>query len=173
MTTLFSCEIRSLTDEEVGLLEQHIAFDWANSKKHRERLDRQREGCAVYLVAWHDNLPVGHALIRWDGPTDHPIASKVGRCPDIEDLFISPDFRSRGIGSQLLDAVERLAKKRCYSQLGIGVDIDNPRARSLYERKGFKDAGFGEYRIRWPWTDREGQEQWAEENCNYLIKQLS
>ena len=172
MTTLSTFEIRPLAAEELGLLEQYIAFDWANSKKHRERLDRQREGRAVYLVAWHDNLPVGHALIRWDGPTDHPIASKVGRCPDIEDLFISPDFRSRGIGSQLLDAAERLARQKGYSQLGIGVDIDNPRARSLYERKGFKDTGLGEYRIRWPWNDRDGKEQWAEENCNYLIKPL-
>ena len=70
-----------MAEGEVRLLEQHIAFDWANSKKHRRRLDRQREGHAVYLVAWQEDLPVGHAFIRWDGPADHPIASKVDRCP--------------------------------------------------------------------------------------------
>ena len=173
LMTISSYEIKPLGEEEVELLYQHIAFDWANWKKHRQRLDRQREGHGVYLVAWDENLPVGHAFLRWDGPSDHPIASKLHGCPDIEDLFVSPDFRSRGIGSQLLNFAERLTKQKGYSQVSLGVDIDNPRARALYDRRGYGDAGFGVYKIRWRYSDRNGNEQWAEENCNYLIKPLS
>ena len=165
-------EIRPLANEEIGLLERHIDFDWAALHKHGERFVKQQAGEAVYLVAWHRDIPVGHALLRWNGPSDHPIVFRLDRCPDVEDLFVSPGYRSKGIGSRLLDTAESLAKQKGYSQLGIGVDIDNPSARSLYERKGFRDTGFGEYRISWPWTDKDGQERWAEENCNYLIKVL-
>ena len=65
-----------------------------------------------------------------------------------------------------------LAKEDGRSRIGLGVGIENPRARSLYELVGFQDAGFGEYQSRWPWIDRDGQQRWAEENCHYLIKQL-
>ena len=165
-------DIRPLVAEEIELVERHINFDWANSRKHHQRLVKQEEGKGVYLVAWHENLPVGHALVRWDGPTDHPIASKLEGCPDIEDLFAHPDYRSMGVGSQLLQHAETLAAQEGCARIGLGVDVDNPRARTLYERMGFEDTGFGEYKIRWLWTDKDGQTRWAEENCNYLIKKL-
>ena len=92
-------EIRPLAGEEIGLLEQHVAF--GPPEKHRERFARQRKGTVVYLVAWRENLPVGHALLKWDGSTDEPMASELDSCPDTEDLFVSPNHRSRGIGSQL------------------------------------------------------------------------
>ena len=172
-TTSSKYEIRPLSsEEELILLEQHIDFDWASSKKHRKRFDRQQEGHAVYLVAWDEGLPVGHAFVKWDGSSDQPIASKVGRCADIEDLFVRHDWRSKGVGSQMLDRASTLAKREGYSRIGLGVDVDNPRARSLYERKGFADSGLGEYRTKWPWTDKDGQERWAEENCHYLIREL-
>ena len=172
MTTLSNYAIRPLGNEELGLLEQHIAFDWANLKKHRQRLDAQREGKAVYLVAWDGKLPVGHALLKWDGADDPPIADKVRGCPDIEDVFVCPDFRSRGVGTRLLNAAERTARQRGYARVGLGVNIDNTRARGLYDRRGYRDAGLGEYQIRWKYTDRNGEEQWAEECCNYLIKDI-
>ena len=154
------------------LLEQHIAFDWAALDKHRKRLRMQEEDNAVYLVAWHVRLPIGHAFVKWDGPIDHPIVSRLDGCPDVEDLFVSPNLRSRGVGSRLLDAAERLVNQKGYSQIGLGVDAGNARARALYNRRAYKDAGFEEYTIRWQYVDRDGKEQWAVENCNYLIKRL-
>lgn len=163
-------EIRPLARMEVSLLEQHMAF--GPPEKHRERFARQRKGTVVYLVAWRENLPVGHALLKWDGSTDEPMASKLDSCPDIEDLFVSPDYRSRGIGSQLMDAVENLARQQGYSRVGLGVGVENVRARSLYERRGYKTLAFGEYRESGRYVDRDGREQSWEEDCIYLIKQL-
>ncbi|MBL7063989.1 MAG: GNAT family N-acetyltransferase [Anaerolineae bacterium] len=163
-------EIRPLAGEEIGLLEQHVAF--GPPEKHRERFARQRKGTVVYLVAWRENLPVGHALLKWDGSTDEPMASELDSCPDTEDLFVSPDHRSRGIGSQLMDAVENLTRQQGYSRVGLGVGVENVRAHSLYERRGYEASGFGEYRERGCYVDRDGREQSWEEDCIYLIKQL-
>ena len=66
-----------------------------------------------------------------------------------------------------------LAKQNGYLRIGLGVGIDNARARSLYVRRGYEDAGFGGYRTGGCYIDRNGREQSWEEMCNYLIKELA
>lgn len=165
-------EIRPLVEHELALLEQHIGFDWASARRHRDRLARQREGKVVYFVAWLGDLPVGHGLLKWEGSEDEPIASGLDRCPNVEDLFVIPDQRSRGIGSQLLGRAERLAVRHGFPQIGLSVAVDNPRARSLYERRGYKDAGFSQYETRWSYLDREGRERQVRDLSYYLVKRL-
>ena len=165
-------EIRPVAQDELGLLERQIGFDWAALGKHRERFARQQEGKVVYLVGWMGKLPVGHALVQWKGTTDDPMRSQLDHVPNLEDLFVAPAYRSRGVGSQLLDASEALTKRKGYSRIGLGVAVDNPRARSLYELQGYEDAGFGEYTTGGLYVDRDGQEKTWEEVCRYLIKQL-
>ena len=165
-------DIRPIAEEEVALLERHINYDWAASGKHSERLLRQQEGRAVYLVAWHADLPIGHALVKWDGSDEEGVSSQLHGCPDIEDLFVVPDHRSRGVGSLILGHAESLALHRGCPQIGLGVDVDNPRGRCLYELRGYRDAGFGELRTSWYYLDRDGRRRRATEVYNYLVKPL-
>ncbi|HYO87077.1 MAG TPA: GNAT family N-acetyltransferase [Candidatus Limnocylindrales bacterium] len=58
----------------------------------------------------------------------------------MDGIVVDPQSRSMGVGSQLLDAVVELAKQRGYEQVRLDVVDTNPRARSLYERKGFVAA---------------------------------
>ena len=164
--------IMPIAKEDVPQLERHINFDWAAFGKNAERCIKQEEGDVTYLLAWLEDLPVGHALIEWDGPDAEPMASQLLSCPEIEDLFVVPKYRQVRVGSLMLDHAESLAIQRGYIQIGLGVSIDNPRARHLYERKGYQDAGFGEYTSSWFYLDRDGQEQRATEVCNYLVKRL-
>ena len=162
-------QIRPLSEDEVGFLEQ---CSRRPPGMHRDRLARQQEGKVVYLVAWHEGRPVGHVLLEWAGTASEPMASHLKRCPELSDLFVVPEYLSRGIGAQLMEAVESLVRRQGYSQVGLGVAIDNPRARSLYERRGYGDSGLGEYSIRWTLLDEDGQERRMEEVCVYLVKPL-
>ncbi len=54
----------------------------------------------------------------------------------------------------------------------MGVAIDNPHAKALYERLGYRDSGMGEYVSRWSYFDRDGREYWHEETCTYLVRDL-
>lgn len=165
-------EVRPLAEAEVALVERHLGLDWGYPDKHRQRLALQRRGELVYLIAWHQGAPVGHVMLRWSGAPDPPVASRLRDCPDIEDLFVLPQHRSRGIGSRLLDHAEGLARAQGYAQVGLGVGVDNPRARALYERRGYRDAGFGQYTVAGWYLDRDGVEKRWQETCNYLVKAL-
>ena len=98
-----------------------------------------------------------------------PMQSLLADCPDLQDAFVVPQYRSKGIGSRLLDAAELLVKQPGYARMGLGVAVDNPRARALYERLGYEDAS---YATGGRYFDRDGHEQTWEEICNYLIKKI-
>ena len=164
-----SVTIKALEEDEIPLLAQHIRRP---HQMHRERFALQQEGHALYLVAWQEDVPVGHVLLEWTGTTTMPIAALVEHCPNIADLFVCPEHRSRGIGSRLLAVVESLVQQHGYPQVGLGVAIDNVRARALYERCGYQDAGFAAYPLEWVGVDEQGHEQLRTEICIYLIKPL-
>ncbi len=72
----------------------------------------------------------------------------------------------------LLDAAITAAREAGYTQLGLGVAVDNPGAMRLYERKGFQDSGIGEYTTGGSYLDREGTVQTWQEICTYRIRLL-
>lgn len=170
---LVAVRITPITEEEVAVVEEHIAFDWGAPQKHMERLTRQEKGDAVYLVAWDEELPVGHLLLKWRGTSDDPLAPDIKDCPDLEDLFVIPNHRSSGIGSRLLECAEQAAGGRGNTRIGLGVGVDNPRARRLYLRLGYRETGTGRYETGGVYIDRDGSEKSWSEVCVYLIKHLN
>jgi ribosomal protein S18 acetylase RimI-like enzyme len=65
---------------------------------------------------------------------------------DVPELAIgvAAEARGRGIGGALLDALLALAREHGFRALSLAVDRQNPAARRLYERKGFRDAGISD-----------------------------
>jgi len=55
----------------------------------------------------------------------------------ISNLIVDPRFQGHGLGTRLLEHLESEALSRGFSQMSIGVDAPNVRARSLYERHGY------------------------------------
>jgi len=168
-----SIAIRPLAStEEVRGLDRSLAD--ASPEKHRRRLEQQQQGRVTYLVAWEGTRPVGHVLVRWDGPTAEPMASAYPGCPQLEDFFVDAGYRGRRIGLRLLGAAEQQARLRGCRWIGLSVGLTPSfdRARSLYARSGYRKAGFAPYYEGWWVRDEQGRRQWWEEACEYLIKDL-
>lgn len=67
----------------------------------------------------------------------------------LEDVFVDPSMRSRGIGAKLVQAVMREARRRgCYKLIATGR-FGRPHVRRLYESLGFRVHG-REFRIDFP-----------------------
>jgi GNAT superfamily N-acetyltransferase len=165
-------EIRPLVEEELGIVEGLLNFDWGNSQKHAKRLEMQQCDELIYLIAWVEGQAVGHAVLEWAGKVHVALAHKIRNCPNIDDLFVHPEHWSKGVGSQLLERAQDMAVSRGYRCVGLGVAVDNHRARTLYNRLGYIEVGVGEYVDRWQYTDKDGQQVWHQEFCHYLVKSL-
>ena len=96
----------------------------------RESLFGERRGAEV-LIACCKGAPAGFALFF------HSFSTFLGR-PGIylEDLYVKPEFRGRGIGRALLTHLARLAKERGCGRLEWAVLDWNEPAVKLYKSIG-------------------------------------
>ena len=100
--------VRALLPDELVLVEELLPSQ--DRDVHARRLNSQRSGSATYFIAWLGDRPVGHTLVRWGGSGNPLLATPGGPGPVhpyIEGLAVHPAFRSRKIGSQIIEAAER------------------------------------------------------------------
>ena len=55
----------------------------------------------------------------------------------VDGIFVADSHRGRGVGSALIEALAREALSRGLARVRLDVTHENPRARALYERRGF------------------------------------
>jgi GNAT superfamily N-acetyltransferase len=96
----------------------------------RESLFGPRPACEV-LIASHDGLPAGFALFF------HNYSTFLGR-PGLylEDLFVLPERRGKGIGKALLERLAALAVERGCGRLEWSVLDWNTPAIDFYKKLG-------------------------------------
>jgi GNAT superfamily N-acetyltransferase len=162
--------VRQASPQDLSALERELPM--ATPSRHRECLEMQAEGVITYLVAWCDESPVGHGLIHWPGPREPAVAASLPRCPEIYNLGVREPLRSRGIGTRLVRALERLASERGKRRVGLGVALANSRARALYERLGYRDVGVPAYVDRWRRADASGAVRIQEDPTVFLVREL-
>src|ERR1022692_3556307 len=94
-------------------------------------------------------------------------------CPEINGLAVWPTgLRSHGIGTAIIGAAEALARERGRSQIGLGVDDDNPRAAALYLRLGYQETG-RRYLDRYYYLDDNGHRHDVADPARFLVKNLT
>ncbi len=92
------------------------------------------------LALDHDGHPVGAAW--WHFP-DCPLVVTPDGAPVPELVVaVTPEYRGRGVGRCLLDALTTRAAEHGYDRLALNVHIRNPATR-LYSRAGFVVAEKG------------------------------
>jgi len=110
-----------------------IAYDDAEpAEAGFERLLDSEETEIYLLVA--DGDEIGYLLLR-EG--DHP-SRTYSEYLDLVDLYVAPDHRDSGHGSDALDAVERLARDRGVDYVEVSCEWVNDGARRFYEDNGFE-----------------------------------
>ncbi len=117
----------------------------AATLRHRvvvaDRMERQRRDECLYLVAWVAGNPVGQALLHRRRPPALCVAHPLDALPYLEDVFVVPECRNRGIGTALLEAAERAAAFHGDPGVSLAVSTGNSGAQRLYARLGYVDAG--------------------------------
>jgi GNAT superfamily N-acetyltransferase len=108
----------------------------------------------------------------WLAPADEELPrQRYPGVPFVNALHVNDTMRRKGIASKLLIELEKEASKRGKSQLAVGVEPDNPPARELYEKLGFKYEG-SQYQSCWDEPTAEGDTKRVCVDTMLMIKDL-
>ncbi|WP_339308664.1 GNAT family N-acetyltransferase [Paenibacillus sp. FSL R5-0519] len=124
----------------------------------KERMERHE---SVILVAETDvesdqgkgdcnGMPSSHGLSCTGFVQLYPSFSSVSMGPIwvLNDLFVHPDFRQKGIARKLLQAAKQLASERRILRISLSTELSNTQAQALYESEGYaQDTKFMYYEI--------------------------
>ena len=115
-----------------------------NMEKHAELAERflsaLRSGNRLTWVYERDGAFLGEiSLVLEQNDPDYTIP---GRRIYVSRLIVKPEERRKGIGRALTEFAVNKAAEMGYSELSIGVDIDNYPALRLYWEAGFREIIF-------------------------------
>jgi ribosomal protein S18 acetylase RimI-like enzyme len=123
--------------------EEHTAHDrvyatapGAEKTMRRFLADVANSGYSFLFVAVAGGRTVGFISgeLRQGSPTFLPKT-----WASVDDVFVEPDYRNRGMGRALLQSVEAWAKERDADGVSLQVAAANTRGRKFYEDLGFRE----------------------------------
>ena len=130
--------------------------DYLNVLEEVVKLEDSQYSYRNALVAEADGVPAG-AVVGYDGGRLHPrrqqTLSVIHRYNPtlvmaedeteagefyLDSLAVWPEFRGRGIGQALLEALREEAFRAGFPCVGLLLDFENPKAERLYTSLGFE-----------------------------------
>jgi GNAT superfamily N-acetyltransferase len=119
----------SLLDEELAKRdgEEHAFYDQFN----------KIESIKNVIVAYADLEPVAAGAFKKFSPT----------VVEIKRMFVTPDFRGKGIAFQILHKLEKWAAESGYSDCVLETGKKQPEAIALYKKSGYMIIpNYGQYK---------------------------
>jgi ribosomal protein S18 acetylase RimI-like enzyme len=123
--------------------EEHTAHDriyetapGAEKTMRRFLVDVANSGYSFLFVAAAGDRTVGFISgeLRQGSPTFLPRT-----WASVDDIFVEPEYRNRGMGSALLQSVRDWAQERGADGISLQVAAANARGRKFYEDLGFRE----------------------------------
>ena len=144
MVELVSAELERDRDELIAINVEYLS--WVGEELHRSfAIDLAALAgmpIADYVVATIDKVidPRGaFYLLRVDGALAgmggwRPLEDGVA---EIKRMYVAPALRRRGLGWQLLEALETKARQLGYARIRLDTGARQPHVRAMYERAGY------------------------------------
>lgn len=150
------------------------ALEWEGQYAHFRRLydAAYRTTQNGKGLMWVADLPgegiIGQAFVQFFASRSE-LADGINRAY-IYAIRVRPAYRGMGVGSYLMNVVEGDLSERGFHTVTLNVAQDNPDARRLYERMGYRviasDPG------RWSYIDHNGQRQQVNEPAWRMEKSI-
>jgi ribosomal protein S18 acetylase RimI-like enzyme len=87
----------------------------------------------VWLICDQEK-PVGYAVLTYGFSLESH-----GRDALIDEIYVAPDYRSRGIGRWIVQQMEAEARALGAARIYLEVERPNSRAQAFYRQLGFED----------------------------------
>lgn len=140
MTTTIDIDLRPAHPDEVDHL---VAYSRAMNAEDGHPVDSRAEAAMVVLLSRpelgqalmieHDDKIVGSIILCFGFSIEFGGVDAI-----IDEFYVEPNYRGRGIGRAAMDALEDWAERSSIVALHLEVMADNP-AYQLYRRQGYVD----------------------------------
>ena len=142
--------IEDIDVRPIDFIRDEAALKAFLAERDRMRFDHLEkavgEGDAFAYVADEDGRAVGWACVHlnfrddqdWDPPDDDTRRFQSGDDAYLENIEVTPRVRGHGVGSALLNAVQREAKSRGKRHLGLHTAENNTLAHKVFDRDGWQ-----------------------------------
>ncbi|MBQ1251664.1 MAG: GNAT family N-acetyltransferase [Firmicutes bacterium] len=119
-------------DEYIAIFEKSDLFDryFKEDIELKKRLFAPVDSGNTIIAETESGEAVGFMLFDMNG--------MYGRLPYLALLGVKDGYRNMGIGEQLIDLYLTIGRKIGYDRFFISASDFNPRAKALYQRKGFR-----------------------------------
>jgi ribosomal protein S18 acetylase RimI-like enzyme len=139
---------------------------WSGGETHVESVAKElakvASGEVEYLAVRAPNgKPIAKGCISY---TEHEGAGTLTQLATVGGL------QGLGVGSKMIAVAESRIRRRGLNIAMMGVEDNNPRARALYERLGYRSAG--REKESWIETDQQGKKFLYETEVTLLSKEL-
>ncbi len=151
-----------------------IDLEWNGEYTHFRRLYAD-----TYLMVEQGNAIIWIAEANGRGLIGQCFVSLKGNRPELADgvvrayiygFRVRPEFRSQGVGTQIMHTLEDDLWKRGFRQVTLNVGKDNPLARRFYDRLGYSVIGSDPG--RWSYIDDKGKRRDMHEPAWRMLKNL-
>ncbi len=124
---------------------------------------------AMYLAEHPREGVVGQVFVQY--VSSRPDLADGSRRAYVYSFRVKPAYRGQGIGTRLMQAAEADLRARGFRLVTLNVAKDNPLARRLYERLGYRvvadDPG------QWSYEDHRGERRFVSEPAWRMEKSLT
>lgn len=94
----------------------------------------------VFLIAQEDSVIVGCVLVSVHTTNNiEKIEWSVEKYGEVKELFVDIEYRSKGIGKELVQAAEEYVKEKGCDAMFIEVFLPNTLAKKFYEKIGYSE----------------------------------
>lgn len=130
-------KLQDLNDEvfaDNSKYDSDLKKDWAQSEAGKQYFTNAINNPeAICLIAEENEKPIGYIAAA-----KKEFDWRIRKYLEIENMGVSPDYRSKGIGSKLIKECLDIAKKRGYQRVYLTAYYGNKRVVAFYEKGGFK-----------------------------------
>jgi RimJ/RimL family protein N-acetyltransferase len=125
--------LRSIADMPEAIYPTHAEESSRTPEQIRARITETSH--QVVFGAYQDGGLIGIAGLRREA------LAQVAHKGILWGVFVHPERRGGGIARRLLQALFHYARRSGVRQIHLNVNVDNPRAASLYRSMGFEAYG--------------------------------
>jgi ribosomal protein S18 acetylase RimI-like enzyme len=127
-------DLNDLVFKDNSKYDPDLKLDWAQSPIGKEYFESVLNNAdAICLIAEENSKPIGYIAAV---PRD--FGYRLSKYIEIENMGVSSEFQSEGIGSQLVDKCLDIARKNGFQKVYVNSYSDNIKAVSFYEKCGLK-----------------------------------